>query len=420
MRIFYSWQSDRAQNRRFIREAAEAAATALANENNFDDAARPGPDIQIDQDTTNVPGSPPIAETILAKIASADAFLADLTFIGDLGHRKVPNPNVLIELGYALAKPGGSVVVCVMNAAYGEPSDLPFDLAHRRWPIRFNLPDGASKEARSSALNELQSSLQVAFASILKAQPGEPKAEPTPFIAQPPADAAGLLRAYSEPLCHHGEKADAVFMRSGPYAFLRLIPTTLQPELSHVEAAAIVRAKLFTMDAMRAGGGGFVGRHVTGAVTYWCQSDDFAKAWSASEVFRTRELWAVNAQILSNAAHKEPGIRYIPTVPVEGDFVDCLVNFLNVAFLDLGIVPPVRIIAGLANVSGMHLAVDFTKFGGHYLGPLLQQHVIYEGVINDPKVDAEAFLLPFFKQIYDAAGYTRPDSKIPRRRRSLL
>lgn len=40
-------------------------------------------DLEIDQDTQGVPGSPPIAETILAKIDVADIFVADLTFANE-------------------------------------------------------------------------------------------------------------------------------------------------------------------------------------------------------------------------------------------------------------------------------------------------------------------------------------------------
>jgi hypothetical protein len=59
-----------------------------------------------------------------------------VTFVGkgEKG-RSIPNPNILIELGYAVAKKGWERIICVMNQQYGGPSKLPFDLQHRRWPI---------------------------------------------------------------------------------------------------------------------------------------------------------------------------------------------------------------------------------------------------------------------------------------------
>lgn len=50
--------------------------------------------------TQNVPGSSPIAETIFGKIDGAAAFLSDLTFVATrLSGGHSPNPNVLIEHG---------------------------------------------------------------------------------------------------------------------------------------------------------------------------------------------------------------------------------------------------------------------------------------------------------------------------------
>ncbi|MEJ0092704.1 MAG: hypothetical protein WDN46_04515 [Methylocella sp.] len=60
-------------------------------------------EIKVDRDTRDVPGSPPIMETIFAKIDEAAVFLADLTYVAErIGGKKAPNPNVCIEHGYAL------------------------------------------------------------------------------------------------------------------------------------------------------------------------------------------------------------------------------------------------------------------------------------------------------------------------------
>jgi hypothetical protein len=63
----------------------------------------------IDRDTKDVPGAPHIARTILEKVAAADVFVADVSITqGTGGHRATPNPNVLIELGYAMCSLGDS------------------------------------------------------------------------------------------------------------------------------------------------------------------------------------------------------------------------------------------------------------------------------------------------------------------------
>jgi hypothetical protein len=46
--------------------------------------------------------------------------------------KRAPNPNVLVEYGYALARHGVQRLLLVMNTAFGSPSELPFDLRHLR------------------------------------------------------------------------------------------------------------------------------------------------------------------------------------------------------------------------------------------------------------------------------------------------
>ena len=132
--VFYSWQSDlpSATNRNFILQALENAANVLRN----DDSLQVEP--VIDRDTAGVPGSPNISETIFGKIDQAKVFVCDISIINqDMRHhipgaRLTPNPNVLLELGYALKTLGDRQIILVLNDAYGMPELLPFDLRMRR------------------------------------------------------------------------------------------------------------------------------------------------------------------------------------------------------------------------------------------------------------------------------------------------
>jgi hypothetical protein len=137
-RVFYSWQADRSKTtgRNLVHRALEEAIKALNSDAAVEDAARDR--AFLDSDTQNVPGSPPIVETILNKIDTASIFVADLTFIGTrFDGRPVPNPNVTIEYGYALKALTHARVICIMNTAHGAPTgeSLPFDLSHIRHPI---------------------------------------------------------------------------------------------------------------------------------------------------------------------------------------------------------------------------------------------------------------------------------------------
>ena len=104
-RIFWSWQSDYSPKtcRHFIRQALVDAITQVADEIGVDDADRP----EIDHDTKGERGMADIAATILNKIADAAVFVADLTPIAQSSDGKwLPNPNVMIELGWAMHRPG--------------------------------------------------------------------------------------------------------------------------------------------------------------------------------------------------------------------------------------------------------------------------------------------------------------------------
>jgi len=138
-KVFFSWQGDTPNKcgRSFVRSALEDACKALSNDPTVEDAPR---QVSVDSDTQGVAGQPPIVETILRKIDSASVFVGDATFVAKrTDGRLVPNPNVLIEYGYALKGKTHERVILVMNTAFGSPTNdaLPFNLCHMRWPIQF-------------------------------------------------------------------------------------------------------------------------------------------------------------------------------------------------------------------------------------------------------------------------------------------
>jgi hypothetical protein len=137
--IFYSWQSDlpRRTTRDLIQEAAAKAVAGLAT---IEESPR------LDHDTQGEAGTPAIAETIFEKIARSAVFLGDASFVGETKPKqgkgkRLPNPNMLLELGYAAATIGWDRVVMVMNTKYGSAPSLPFDLRARRFPITFEVSE---------------------------------------------------------------------------------------------------------------------------------------------------------------------------------------------------------------------------------------------------------------------------------------
>lgn len=136
-----------------MRDALDDAVEKLKEQNEIDEPSeREVKDaLHVDQDRQGVPGSPDLAATILSKIKETTVFVADVTPVGEvfsndvgLKKKKIINPNVAIELGYALNHPGDGALIMVMNTHYGEIDDLPFDLRHKAGPIRYCLSPDAS------------------------------------------------------------------------------------------------------------------------------------------------------------------------------------------------------------------------------------------------------------------------------------
>jgi predicted nucleotide-binding protein len=160
--VFYSWQADlpNRTNRGFIEDALERAAKALR----ADDSLKV--ELRIDRDTADVAGSPAIADTILQKIANAEIFVPDVSIVARTTDGKAcPNPNVLVELGYAVSRLGWDRIIMVMNTAFGPTTELPFDLrGHRVMP--YVLPD-APGSPKAEERRSLEEKLVNAMAAIL-------------------------------------------------------------------------------------------------------------------------------------------------------------------------------------------------------------------------------------------------------------
>lgn len=160
--IFYSWQSDlpNSTNRQLLEDALEIVAENLVE----DDEVVVEP--VIDRDTLGIPGAPDIANTILKKIDRSQVFVCDISIINlGQGIRPTPNPNVLLELGYALKSLGWERTIMVMNTAYGKPSDLPFDLKTKR-VITYELEESA--DDRDAVIGQITSRFEKAIRAVIE------------------------------------------------------------------------------------------------------------------------------------------------------------------------------------------------------------------------------------------------------------
>jgi len=161
IKIFYSWQSDLPgkDSRNIIHNSIQDAVKSLKDV----------VDIEADRDTKGKFGSPDIAQTILSKIDECDIFIADVSIVHkyetkDGKIKCTPNPNVMLELGYAINVVTWDNIICILNTDYGSVENMPFDISHHRL-TPFSLkneegPDGAKKMIKGIIEDTVQNILK--------------------------------------------------------------------------------------------------------------------------------------------------------------------------------------------------------------------------------------------------------------------
>lgn len=139
--IFYSWQSDlpNSKNRNLIESCLRKAIRLLKDE------IKEVSEFSIESDSRNDIGTPDLTESIFSKIEKCDILIADISIINvQSNYRRTPNPNVLLEVGYASKAISWSNILCLFNSEFGDIELLPFDIRTRK-PIVYNTQDGTSE-----------------------------------------------------------------------------------------------------------------------------------------------------------------------------------------------------------------------------------------------------------------------------------
>lgn len=121
--LFFSWQSDTPDNHRIIRNALIKACDTIRNEGTYD--------ITYDESTWNESGSPVIEKTVNDKAKSCDIFVADVTPVGTIGKKDLPNPNVMFELGISKGHHIDDVILMLYTGDV-KAEKMPFDINHHR------------------------------------------------------------------------------------------------------------------------------------------------------------------------------------------------------------------------------------------------------------------------------------------------
>ncbi len=408
--IFYSWQADRPKNvcRNFIETALEKALKEINAGLEVEDAERNEDNGQVilDRDTKNVPGTPPIVDTIFNKINAATAFVADLTFIAKRPNGEpMPNPNVLIEYGWAMRGLTHSRFVPVLNTAYGDPAKepLPFDMRHLRHPITYHLEEGATPDERARIRDQLKKDLVEALRAILQNEPAPPPPVIKEFEPRESAETPGRFVLSTDPLGVAEEpwklgSAYPVTLEGGPVYWLRLMPAAAPDrtwKITQLKKAALQdQPTMVTFGTLSwsSAGIGYL-RREDGVGTRVMYNED-GSTICASMLFTTGEIWGLEVGMPAVSA------PHNIIIADQISWTKSLDNFRTV-LLRLGVSGPFRWIAGMEGTFGRKLGPERGRVlsGGHCVQHTIEAHGSLS--IDEP---CEKALRPFFEAISDACG----------------
>ncbi|HEX3747610.1 MAG TPA: hypothetical protein VHW09_26930 [Bryobacteraceae bacterium] len=403
--VFFSWQSDRPtkEGRNLIERALKSALERISKELTIDE--RPH-ELVLDKDIKGVPGSPPIFDTILGKIDRAAIFVPDLTFVAERKNGEpTPNPNVLIEYGYALKSLGHSRIVPVMNTAYGKPNraTMPFDLAHHAFPSPYDVPDGASDDERKAQREHLSKVLEIEIRQILAAETYKSSLAPVkPREYRRPLDGRARFRAKGEPIGFYkhpiaslnGRPESEALLSDGAAFWLRVIPQTPPTEPFNVIAIRKQVKDLSTLPLYNGYTSSFDLRGADGAGLAPVLDSNLAPA--VVFMFIDGELWLIDTFPLQNL----PKLILLD----ESGFSNSLLRGAEFLRDRFGIPGPFHWIAGFEGVRGR--SMGFSNFA-RPVGPCASDLIEVEGdyrVGEDPLAAME----PFFAKVCEQCGMPRP------------
>jgi hypothetical protein len=424
MKVFWSWQSDTPGNtgRFFVRDALRGAIEQLRAAPDIEEPERTEAReaLHMDSDRQGVPGSPDLAALIMEKIAASTVVVADVTPVGTTpgvingrgekvaAPKKIMNPNVAIELGYALRALTDRRLLTVCNSHYGERADLPFDLAHKAGPVFYRLPPDADRDAIAAAKRTLTGELVARLRVYLEAATTRSIPE---FQATPSTYTPAAYFPVGATLAKIGfQEIDELFFsyQTDRLGFLRLIPVRrLDNPLPRAKLLEkVMYAPLLTLQAA----GGMTANNDFGAIRFEPASNPpagEARLGASTQLFRNGELWAVGSKFVITERGLRPAHIPIPLMPLssfENAFHRTLRQAVEFMSEHLDLHAPWRIVLGVNGLAGVHYGVN-----GDALGPIPQNEVVFDATLNTATDAAvTAFTVRFFEEVYDASGYPRP------------
>lgn len=417
MKIFWSWQSDHDGkiSHYFVRDALNEAIKTLKAESTLEEPTEADrrTQLHLDHDTKGNSGWVDITQSIFEKIEASSVFVADVTPVAfspskkdragkDVGMRPIMNPNVAIELGYALKALDWTKIVPVMNTAYGPVDRMPFDVDRtRRWAITYDLKEGATatdiKAARTKLVAAFVDALRGYIAATPPAKPF-PERQPSSSAAFffPPQTIIASVDAVEHRINFRLEHISAFY--------LRVIPTV---ELPRPLRENDLLRKVQMLGNFGRSHGGTQQANQDGACFFDMRGNGSSgRLDSVSQAFRNGEIWGVNTSILAQGLRDNR--RMIFQASIEQVYLDSLPRYLDFIKQISGVLLPVTVEAGLIGVKGWELIVATGYGPAKSAGTMYDDVKVRRIFSTDDDEVRKKFLLELFQAIFDQVGVDRP------------
>jgi len=324
----------------------------------------------------------------------------------------VPNPNVMLEYGYALRAKSHSAVIPVMNTAYGVAEKLPFDMAHLRYPLQYHLPATATNAERGA----VRKSLTKEFERILRLMiAAAPTPQATAFQEAKSASSPAFFFPRGAAIATSGFPVEHEYRFEGDKAiYVRLFPkySDGQPWAGRANIKLLVHDRRVA-NPMSFTSGGIASPNDYGWVIIDPISSDLTQG--LTQAFPTGELWGVNSKVflpirltigLTDQAGTAVGI-----IGAEKLYTRSLEKYVLISTLEMKLRPPFVVELGAVGLKDVYMGAPHPEFSsGHYYGPFREDALVRRYDLQDTEGPALLDILrQFFDELYDLAECSRSD-----------
>jgi hypothetical protein len=295
----------------------------------------------------------------------------------------------LLEYGYALGLLSDTFLIPVMNIAYGTPEQLPFDMGHRRHPLKYDCPTTTSRAVWRTIVQQLAAEFEAILRPTIELARSRPDKNPlfrkTASSTSPafffPRDAIITSSGFPNAQQYRFDGETAIYLR----VFAKFRDDS--PQLG--------RARLKELFERRRVGpfsgisGGVPSRNDYG----WVVLDPFPNNTTKgiTQGFPNGEIWGINSALfVQYPIHQYVGNNdlstVLPMIAAEKLYAKTLMDYLQFAVSDLKLRFPLVVEIGAVGLKGVFISAP-NGTGYNFHGPFPVDELIREYEVSNETRD---------------------------------